>query len=128
MSTEDILSKPQPPPDERVAYGADANQFFEVRLPRTKDLRDSRDLLPGVPYPVLLNIHGASGVRNTTSRTPETSAKLYVLRGSRPSTSSTGASATPAADGLEHLRTSDQPTGSFSKSMSDSIWTSTAWW
>ncbi len=58
MSTEDILSKPQPPPDERVAYGADANQFFEVRLPRTKDLRDSRDLLPGVPYPVLLNIHG----------------------------------------------------------------------
>jgi acetyl esterase/lipase len=43
----DILEKPQPPPDERVAYGADANQFVEVRLPRTKG-----------PHPVLINIHG----------------------------------------------------------------------
>jgi len=47
MSAEDILTKPQPPPDERVAYGADPNQFFEVRLPRGKP-----------PHPVLLNIHG----------------------------------------------------------------------
>jgi acetyl esterase/lipase len=47
MSAEDILTKPQPPPDERIAYGADPNQFFEVRLPRTKP-----------PHPVLLNIHG----------------------------------------------------------------------
>lgn len=47
MSAEDILSKPQPPPDERVAYGADANQFLEVRLPRTKQL-----------HSILLNIHG----------------------------------------------------------------------
>lgn len=47
MSAEDILTKPQPPPDERVAYGDDPNQFFEVRLPRTKS-----------PHPVLLNIHG----------------------------------------------------------------------
>lgn len=47
MSTEDILSRPQPPPDERVAYGVDANQFLEVRLPNTK-----------APQPVLLNIHG----------------------------------------------------------------------
>ncbi len=47
MSAEDILTKPQPPPDERVAYGADPNQFFEVRLPHGKP-----------PYPVLLNIHG----------------------------------------------------------------------
>jgi acetyl esterase/lipase len=47
VSAEDILSKPQPKPDERVAYGADTNQFLEVRLPRTK-----------APYPVLLNIHG----------------------------------------------------------------------
>jgi acetyl esterase/lipase len=47
VSAEDILTKPQPPPDERVPYGADPNQFFEVRLPRTKD-----------PHPVLLNIHG----------------------------------------------------------------------
>jgi acetyl esterase/lipase len=43
----DILSKPQPPPDEGVAYGADPNQFVEVRLPRVKG-----------PYPALMNIHG----------------------------------------------------------------------
>jgi acetyl esterase/lipase len=47
VSAEDILSKPQPPPDERVAYGADPNQFLEVRLPSAK-----------APHPVLLNIHG----------------------------------------------------------------------
>jgi len=47
VSAEDILSQPQPPPDERVAYGADPNQFLEVRLPRTKG-----------PHSVLLNIHG----------------------------------------------------------------------
>jgi acetyl esterase/lipase len=47
VSAEDILSKPQPPPDARVAYGADANQFLEVRLPHTK-----------APHRVLLNIHG----------------------------------------------------------------------
>jgi acetyl esterase/lipase len=43
----DILDKPQPPPDLRVPYGANANQFVEVRLPRA----------PG-PHPVLVNIHG----------------------------------------------------------------------
>ena len=47
MSAEDILSQPQPPPDERIAYGDDRNQFLEVRLPRTNG-----------PHPVLLNIHG----------------------------------------------------------------------
>ena len=47
MSAEDILSRPQPPPDERVAYGADPNQYLEVRLPRAKG-----------PHSVLLNIHG----------------------------------------------------------------------
>jgi len=47
MSAEDILNQPQPPPDVRVAYGADPNQFLEARLPRT----------PG-PHAVLLNIHG----------------------------------------------------------------------
>ena len=47
MSAEDILRQPQPPPDERVAYGADPNQFLEVRLPRTKG-----------PHSVLMNIHG----------------------------------------------------------------------
>jgi acetyl esterase/lipase len=43
----DILSRPQPPPDKREAYGSDPNQFIELRLPRTKK-----------PYPVLLNLHG----------------------------------------------------------------------
>jgi acetyl esterase/lipase len=52
VSAEDILSKPQPPPDERVAYGADANQFLEVRLPRAPGRR------AGFAHPVLLNIHG----------------------------------------------------------------------
>jgi acetyl esterase/lipase len=47
MSAEDILTKPQPPPDERVAYGDDPSQFFEVRLPRGKP-----------PHRVLINIHG----------------------------------------------------------------------
>jgi len=47
VSAEDILSRPQPQPDERVAYGADPNQFLEVRLPRTKG-----------PCGAVLNIHG----------------------------------------------------------------------
>lgn len=47
MSAEDILGKPQPVPDERVAYGADGQQFIEVRLPRA----------PGI-HPGLINIHG----------------------------------------------------------------------
>lgn len=47
MSAEDILDKPQPPPDERVPYGGDPNQFLELRVPSVK-----------APYPVLLNIHG----------------------------------------------------------------------
>ena len=47
MSAEDILSRPQPPPDERVVYGADRNQFVEVRLPRTKG-----------PHSIVLHIHG----------------------------------------------------------------------
>ena len=47
MAAEDILSQPQPPPDQRVAYGADPNQFLEVRVPRITG-----------PHPVLLNVHG----------------------------------------------------------------------
>jgi acetyl esterase/lipase len=43
----DILSRPQPPPDKREAYGSEPNQFIELRLPRSKGL-----------YPVLLNLHG----------------------------------------------------------------------
>lgn len=47
MSAEDILSQPPPPADQRLAYGADPNQFLEVRIPKRKG-----------PHPVLLNIHG----------------------------------------------------------------------
>lgn len=47
MSADDILSKPQPPPDVRLAYGADPNQFMEIRLPRAKG-----------QHAALLNIHG----------------------------------------------------------------------
>jgi len=47
VSAEENVSRPQPPPDARVAYGADPNQFLEVRLPST----------PG-PHSAVLNIHG----------------------------------------------------------------------
>jgi acetyl esterase/lipase len=47
MSAEDILSLAPPPCDQRVAYGADPNQFVELRLPHGNG-----------PHPVLLNIHG----------------------------------------------------------------------
>ena len=47
MPSEDILSKPQPPPDARIAYGPDPNQFLELRAPHAKG-----------PHPVLVNIHG----------------------------------------------------------------------
>jgi acetyl esterase/lipase len=47
VPAEDILSQPQPPPDKRVAYGSDANQFLEVRLPRKSG-----------PHAALMNIHG----------------------------------------------------------------------
>jgi len=47
VSSEDILSKPQPEPDQRLAYGADANQFLEVRVPSGKGR-----------HPTVLNIHG----------------------------------------------------------------------
>jgi len=47
VSAEDIFSQPPPAPDERVAYGADPNQFLEARVPRAAG-----------SHPVLLNIHG----------------------------------------------------------------------
>jgi acetyl esterase/lipase len=47
VSTLDILSRPQPPPDQREAYGTGPNQFLEIRFPHGKG-----------PYPVLLNLHG----------------------------------------------------------------------
>jgi acetyl esterase/lipase len=47
MSSEDILTLAPPPADARVSYGADPNQFAELRLPKTKG-----------PFPVVMNIHG----------------------------------------------------------------------
>ena len=47
MSADDILTMTPPAADRSVAYGADPNQFLDVRLPKGK-----------APFPVLLNIHG----------------------------------------------------------------------
>jgi|SRR5215467_5240974 len=47
MSAEDILSVAPPPADHRLSYGADPNQFVDVRIPTSKG-----------PLPSLLNIHG----------------------------------------------------------------------
>lgn len=45
--SEDILTLPPPPADTRLLYGADANQFIDLRTPKDKG-----------PYPLVLNIHG----------------------------------------------------------------------
>lgn len=47
MGSEDILTAPPPPADARISYGSDANQFGEIRLPKTKGT-----------FPVVMNIHG----------------------------------------------------------------------
>jgi acetyl esterase/lipase len=44
---DDILSLPPPTADSRVAYGSDANQFADLRVPKVKG-----------PYPLVINIHG----------------------------------------------------------------------
>ena len=45
--SDDILTLPPPTADARVAYGSDPNQFFDLRLPKSKG-----------PYPTVINIHG----------------------------------------------------------------------
>jgi acetyl esterase/lipase len=47
LTSPNILTLPPPPPDHRIAYGPDPNQFGELRLPST----------PG-PHAVLVAIHG----------------------------------------------------------------------
>ncbi len=47
MAGDDILTTPPPPADARVPYGKDANQFGELRFPKTAG-----------PFPVVMNIHG----------------------------------------------------------------------
>src|SRR2546427_6036545 len=50
MPSDDILTLPPPPADARLAYGADPNQFGDLRLPNTKG-----------PSPSVRNIHGGFG-------------------------------------------------------------------
>jgi acetyl esterase/lipase len=45
--TQDILSLPPPPADERVRYGSGPQHFADLRLPQGKG-----------PFPVVMNIHG----------------------------------------------------------------------
>lgn len=47
MSSEDILTLPPPPADERLHYGSDSNQFADLRRPAGKG-----------PHPVVLFVHG----------------------------------------------------------------------
>jgi acetyl esterase/lipase len=46
-SKDDILNLPPPKADARVAYGADQNQFIDLRLPKGKG-----------PHALAINIHG----------------------------------------------------------------------
>ncbi len=45
--SDDILTLALPPADARLAYGSNPNQFFDLRLPKTKG-----------PHPTVINIHG----------------------------------------------------------------------
>jgi acetyl esterase/lipase len=47
LSSEDILSLVPPAADKRLAYGTDANQFGDLRLPKSRG-----------PHPVAVNLHG----------------------------------------------------------------------
>ena len=47
---DDILSRQPPPADKRLAYGSDANQFLDLRLPH----HEKAKLLS----PLVINIHG----------------------------------------------------------------------
>jgi acetyl esterase/lipase len=49
--SDDILTLPPPPADVRLVYGADPNQFLDLRLPSAKPKNNS-------PYPPVINIHG----------------------------------------------------------------------
>jgi acetyl esterase/lipase len=49
--SDDIFTQPPPPADARLAYGSDANQFLDLRLPSFKG--KSRP-----PCPLIINIHG----------------------------------------------------------------------
>ena len=48
--SDDILSRQPPPADKRLAYGSDANQFLDLRLPQKAKAK--------VSPPLVINIHG----------------------------------------------------------------------
>jgi acetyl esterase/lipase len=54
--SDDILTMAPPPADARLAYGTDANQFLDLRLP-SSNLPSSKEKRPS-PYPLIINIHG----------------------------------------------------------------------
>jgi acetyl esterase/lipase len=47
--SDDVLTRQPPPADARLAYGADPNQFLDLRLPPFQKKP---------PYPLVVNIHG----------------------------------------------------------------------
>lgn len=47
VASDDILSLAPPVADKRLAYGPDANQFGDLRLPKSRG-----------PHPVVVNLHG----------------------------------------------------------------------
>jgi acetyl esterase/lipase len=49
--SDDILTLPPPRADARIAYGPDPNQFFDLRLPSSKEKNRAS-------YPLVINIHG----------------------------------------------------------------------
>lgn len=48
---DDLLSRVPPPADDRIAYGQDPNQFFDLRLPPSA--KSGKNL-----HPLVINIHG----------------------------------------------------------------------
>jgi len=48
--SDDVLSRPAPPADLRLAYGHDPNQFFDLRLPAHRQASKA--------LPLVINIHG----------------------------------------------------------------------
>lgn len=48
--SDDIFTLPPPPPDQRIQYGSEPNQFLDLRLPKAN--------VSSAPCPLLLNIHG----------------------------------------------------------------------
>ena len=93
----DLWKQPVPAADHKLAYGQDALQFGELRLPKTKG-----------PYPVVILVHGGCYVdrlprrdpRDTTFEPLRPLAAALAEAGSLPGISNTGVPEIAAADGL----------------------------